>query len=101
MAFQKTLKLRNGITGTYVRLVAWRWDRLTREASGLLALYEDATKEEPMVPLLAHVRLSGTKFDQAQAATANSSQAAQLYLAAKTEVICDLGPTVFSDAEDV
>ena len=33
MAFQKSLTLPSGVSGNYIRLIAYRWDRNAREAN--------------------------------------------------------------------
>lgn len=108
MAFQKTLTLPSGVAGNYSRLTTYRWDRASREAVALFALYLDAAAassgKQPLTPWIAKLRLTGDKFDQylSNAELADHDVIAQLYAAAKNEpVVCDFGADVFADALDV
>ncbi|MCX6952734.1 MAG: hypothetical protein NTV51_11300 [Verrucomicrobia bacterium] len=124
MAFQKTLALPTGVSGDYFRITSFRWDRNgAREASAAFALFKDAATAvagQPLVPIVAKLRLSGTGFDDylspSALAAAEGDVIAQLYLAAKdacdayaadgevnleAQVICDYGAGVFADAESV
>ena len=108
MALQKTLTLPSGVAGNYSRLVTYRWDRSTREAVALFALYLDAAAagsgKQPVTPWIAKLRLTGDKFDLYLSNTAleDHDVIAQLYTAAKAEpVASDFGDNVFSDATDV
>jgi len=108
MALQKTLTLPSGVSGNYSRLVTYRWDRATREAVALFALYLDASAaaagKQPLTPWIAKLRLTGDKFDLylSNAALEDHDVIAQLYTAAKAEpVVSDFGSDVFADAIDV
>lgn len=108
MAFQKTFTLPSGVSGNYTRLITYRWDRSVREAVALFALYVDASAassgKQPLTPFIAKLRLEGSKFDQylANATLQNHEPIAQLYEAAKAELIaCDFGSNAFADAADV
>lgn len=108
MALQKTIILPSGVSGNYVRLITYRWDRATREAVALFGLYVNAAAaqsgKDTLSPFVAKLRLTGAKFDaylggpEARAGNA----VGQLYAAAKAEpVISDAGSDVFSNAQDV
>lgn len=108
MALQKTITLPSGVSGNYVRLITYRWDRATREAVALFGLYVNAaaaeTGKDTLTPFIAKLRLTGEKFDQylgnADARAGNA--VGLLYAAAKAEpVISDAGADVFSNAQDV
>jgi hypothetical protein len=109
MAFQINISLASGVSGNYVRVSQFRWDRATKEASALFALYKDAANAatgQPLVPIVAKLRLHGAKFDTylspAALAESDNDAVAQLYVAAKAEpVISDHGATIFADAIDV
>lgn len=108
MAFQKSFTLPSGISGNYTRLITYRWDRNTREAVALFALFVDSTAahagKQSLTPFIAKLRLEAEAFDRYLSNTAleNTDVLAQLYLAAKTEqVISDFGPDAFADAQDV
>lgn len=108
MALQKTLTLPSGVAGNYSRLITYRWDRATREAVALFALYLDAAAassgKQPLTPWIAKLRLNGAKFDQylSNATLEDHDVIAQLYAAAKAEpVASDFGDNVFADAIDV
>jgi hypothetical protein len=107
MAFIKTLTLPSGASGNYTRLITYRWDRTTKEALALFALYSSkdfaAQGKPPFTQFIAKLRLERAKFDQylSNDALTNADVLAQLYLAAKTEpVISDFGSDVFSDAQE-
>lgn len=108
MAFQKSFTLQSGVTGNYTRLITYRWDRQTREALALFALFLDANAaqggKQSLTPFIAKLRLDGAKFDQylSNAVLETSDVISQLYLAAKAEpVISDFGSDAFADAQDV
>lgn len=108
MALAKSFTLNSGATGDYTRLVTFRWDRSTREAVALFALYVSAAAaqsgKEPLSPFVAKLRLTGDKFDQylGNPALAQADVVAQLYVAAKAEPLaCDFGADAFADAADV
>lgn len=108
MALSKTINLPSGVSGNYIRLTSYRWDRTTREASAMFSLYLDASKgadlgAQPLVPIVSKLRLVGDKFDHylGPAALELSDVLAQLYLAAKVEPgISDYGADVLADAAD-
>ena len=68
MALAKSFSLNSGASGDYTRLVTFRWDRSTREAVALFALYVNASAaqsgKEPLSPFVAKLRLTGDKFTQ-------------------------------------
>lgn len=108
MALQKTFTLPSGVSGNYIRLIANRWDRSTREGVAWFSLYVDAAAaqsgKQPLSPWIAKLWLTGAKFDQylAPGALNNSDVLAQFYAAAKAEPIsCDFGSNAFADAQDV
>lgn len=108
MAFQKQFTLASGVSGNYSRLITYRWDRATREAVALFALFVDAAAaqsgKQSLTPFIAKLRLTGDKFDEylGNAALADHDVIAQLYVAAKAEpVISDFGADAFADATDV
>jgi hypothetical protein len=108
MALEKSFTLPSGISGNYVRLVAHRWDRATRESSALFALYVDAATAQsgkaPLTPWIAKLWLRGDKFDQylSNAELTTPGILAQLYVAVKAEPIsCDFGENALADAVDV
>lgn len=93
MALQKTFTLPNNQNGSYIRIGAYRWDRVAKEASAELLLYTDATfaakaAAQPIC-LIARLRLVDAKFDQYLANSVLDGQSVtvvgQLYLAAKNE----------------
>lgn len=93
MAFRKSISLPNGARGEYIRLGAFTWDRLARQASAHLMLYADASHAScpsaaPLC-LIAKLRLAGAKFDAYLSNTVLDAGAAtivgQLYAAAKVE----------------
>ena len=107
MAFIKTLTLPSGAAGNYTRLITYRWDRTTKEALALFALYSSqesaAQGKPPFTQFIAKLRLERTKFDEylSNDSLTNGDVLAQLYLAAKTEpVISDFGSDVFWDAHE-
>lgn len=123
MALVKSISLPTGVTAEYFRMVAFSWDRSTREASAHFALFKDAATAangQPLVPVVAKLRLSAGKFDEylstGAMAAASGDVVAQLYLAAKaicaayavdpdTEqgtgyLVSDYGRDLFDDAED-
>lgn len=107
MAFAKSFTLNSGATGDYTRLITFRWDRSTREAVALFALYVSASTaaagKEPLSPFIAKLRLTGDKFDQylGNPALASADVVAQLYVAAKAEpVVSDFGADAFADAAE-
>ena len=93
MALQKTIALPSGVSGNYIRLTCYRWDRSSLEASAVFALYLDQAHAEAgaeyLVPVIAKMRLSGAKFTEylGAAALADNQVAAQLYEAAKVEAL--------------
>jgi hypothetical protein len=123
MALEKTINLPSGVSGNYHRMVAFTWERGTRQASAHFALYKDAATAiagEPLRPIVAKLRLSGEKFDEylsaAALAAADGDVVAQLYLAARAvsaayaaepatemaaHMVSDFGRDVYADAEDV
>ena len=110
MALQKTIALPSGVSGNYIRLTSYRWDRSTLEASAIFALYLDAAHasggSEYLVPVIAKLRLSGAKFTEylGSAALAENEIAAQLYAAAKAETLLaggGLTSVVLGDALNV
>lgn len=108
MALQKTFILPSGVSGSYIRLIAHRWDRQTREAVAWFALYVDAnaanTGKAPLTPWIAKLWLTGAKFDAylSNPELQSPGVLAQLYAAAKAESIsCDFGSNAFADAIDV
>lgn len=108
MAFQKTFTLSSGVSGNYTRLITYRWDRSTREAVALFALYVSAQAaqegKQALTPYIAKLRLSGAKFDQylGNSVLTDHDAIAQLYVAARAEpVSCDFGSDAFADALDV
>ncbi len=113
MALSKSITLPSGVTGSYIRISAFRWDRNAKEASVLFDLFLDAATaakagSTPVAPTVAKLRLVGTTA----AASGNLSQfdtyigaaavdVAQLYTAAKQEAaISDFGPTILHGAAD-
>ncbi|MBI5771927.1 MAG: hypothetical protein HZA93_29410 [Verrucomicrobia bacterium] len=123
MAFQKNLALPTGVSADYFRLTSFRWDRSAREASALFSLFKDAATAaagQPLVPVVAKLRLTAAEFDAFLGPTALAAAAddvvAQLYAAARetcedrhetgeptpgAELISDHGPDLFWDADDV
>lgn len=130
MALKKTIALPTGVSGTYFRLVGFRWDRDQREASAQFALFKDAATAatkgaRPLVPIAAKLRLYREAFDAylspAALNAARKDVVAQLYQAARetsqayeeraavdpkratdprAHVISDFGKGVFADAQD-
>jgi hypothetical protein len=100
MAFSKNITAR-GAQGGYLKLVAYRWDAIAREASATFALYVNkahadrclvaGSNERALVETAAKLRLSGDGFDEYLAAAALRSNAqsnggdvvGRLYQAAK------------------
>lgn len=108
MAFQKKLTLSSGVSGNYIRLTTYRWDRATREAVALFSLYLDSASaqagKQPLTPFVAKLRLEGAKFDSylGSAVLADHDAIERMYSAARVEpVSCDFGSHVFFDALDV
>jgi len=110
MALQKTIDLPSGVSGNYIRLTSYRWDRSTLEASAIFALYLDAAHAasgaDYLVPVIAKLRLSGDKFAEylSSAALADNEIAAQIYAAAKSETLLaggGLTSIILGDALDV
>lgn len=108
MALQKNLTLPSGVSGNYTRLITYRWDRGTKEAVALFALFVDSAAaqsgKQPLTPFIAKLRLTAAKFDQylGTAVLQDNDVLAQLYVAAKAEpVSSDFGSNVFADATDV
>ena len=110
MALQKTIALPSGISGNYVRLTSYRWDRSTLEASAIFALYLDASHalggSDYLVPVIAKLRLSGDTFTHylGAAALVDRDISAQLYYAAKNETLLaggGLSSISFDDSIDV
>ncbi len=111
MALSKGFSFRNGASGSYIRVTAYRWDRSTREARAILTLYQDAAyaasaPDLPLLPVLAKLDLTGAKFDQylGNAALADAGVLAQLYAAAKVETLLAGGGLTavnLADAVDV
>jgi hypothetical protein len=132
MAFAQPINTR-GVTGGYIRPVAWRMDDNARELSALFALYVDkahsdrckpsvdpAHRERPLVEIVAKLRVSGERYEQAfgsearvAAAAAGVDIVAMLYDAAQAisreqrrtgredpeaHVICDHGGDIFAGA---
>jgi len=106
MALQKTIALPSGVSGNYIRLTSYRWDRSTLEASAIFALYLDAAHAQAgadyLVPVIAKLRLSGDKFTQylGSTALADHQVAAQLYEAAKDETLLAGGGLTSIDLSD-
>ncbi|MES2692673.1 MAG: hypothetical protein V4773_04310 [Verrucomicrobiota bacterium] len=122
MAFIKSIALPTGVSGDYWRMVGFKWERGSREASAHFSLFKDAATAaagQPLVPIAAKLRLYGDKFDDylspTALAAAEQDVVAQLYQAAKdtceayaegeppttdpqAHVICDYGKGVFADA---
>jgi len=103
MAYNKRVQTR-GVEASYFRLIAFRWDAQTREASALFSLYVDkahsdrskpsvpaAERDRPLIDIAAKLRVSGDAFDQylspealqQGAANVGSDIVAHLYAAAK------------------
>lgn len=116
MALQKTIALPNGAAGNYIRVGAYTWDRVTREASAHLLLYASAAYADsaPKSPLclIAKVRLFGDKFDEYLSTAALDALVDagpdpvrdQLYAAAKAEPLIpggELTALSLADAVDV
>ena len=110
MALQKTIALPSGVSGNYIRLTSYRYDRSTLEASAIFALYLDAAHAQDgadyLVPVIAKLRLSDATFTQylGAAALADHQVAAQLYAAAKVETLLaggGLTSVTLDDAIDV
>lgn len=105
MAFQKTVTLPSGVSGNYHRLITYRWDRSTRDAVALFAVYVDYNAamagKQPLTPFVAKLRLTGVKFDEylANSVLENNDVIAQLYVAAEHEpVISDFGSDLYAEA---
>jgi hypothetical protein len=69
MALQKNITLPNGASGNYIRVGAYTWDRVRREASAHFALFTSAahataSPTAALCPVIAKVRLFGAKFDE-------------------------------------
>lgn len=110
MAFQKTISLPSGVSGNYIRVTSYRWDRYAKECSATLSLYLDATHAqgggEPLVAVIAKLRLSGWQFTEYLGALALAEHAAvaQIYAAARVEMLIAGGGITqisFADAQDV
>ena len=125
MALQKTIALPSNVSGNYLRIVAFQWDRASRTASAHFYLYKDAATaalvgSQPIwQPIAAKLRLSGDDFDAylGPAALAGAEDVlGQLYTAAKAislerhttgetrieaHIASDFGHDLFWDAEDV
>lgn len=107
MAFKKQISIPSGVSGQYIRVAAFRWDRAAREASVLFALYRDVQAAEeapdsPLVPVVAKLRLTGSAFAEHLGTAQPGNMLARIYQAARSEpIISDHGPDVFADAEDV
>lgn len=112
MALRKQTTLPNSVTGNYVRLTAYRWDRSTKEASAHFHLYASAAAAAaaPSSPLclIAVLRLSGAKFDEYLAPsildTLGRNAIQQLYLAVRNEPLIAGGGLTemrLDDAQDV
>lgn len=127
MAFIKPITTR-GVDASYIKLTAYRWDTLAREASALFALFVDRDhcerckrgEDQPLLPIVAKLRLAGAEFDTyvgnetlaESAANAGTDAVAHLYAAAKavslasrkvegmqpTHVVSDFGSDIFADA---
>lgn len=107
MAFIKTFTLNSGVSGNYTRMITYRWDRNTREATALFSLFVDSAAahdgKQPLTPFIAKLRLEGAKFDEylSNAVLESADVISQLYLAAKNEpVISDFGSDCFADAQE-
>lgn len=106
MALQKTIALPSGVSGNYIRLTCYRWDRASQEASAVFALYLDAAHAaagaEYLVPVIAKLRLSGAKFSEylGAAALEDHQVAEQLYEAAKVEPLLAGGGLTAMDLAD-
>lgn len=99
MALQSSVTLSNGVSGNYIRITGFWWDRLAKEASAHFCLYasQSYANSAPDMPLclVAKLRLNGDKFDQylssdALAALENPGQDPirdQLYSASKVEAL--------------
>lgn len=93
MALQKTITLRNGQSGNYIKLGPYFLDPLVKEASAQFMLHTDATHaaSAPDFPIcmIAKLRLQGAKFDEYLASAVLNAggvtTAAKLYTAAKAE----------------
>lgn len=114
MALQKSITLPTGATGNYIRIGAYTWDRMTREASAHLVLHTSAAQAaaRPDAPLciIAKVRLAGAKFDaylgNSILSDAGVNVLRKLYEAAKSEPLqpgggLTRGELSLSDAADV
>lgn len=78
MAFEKTVDLPTGVSGSYFRLEAFNWDRKRRELSAHFSLYKDANMAatgEPLAPIVAKFRMLGDEFDAKFAAGAVAQSA--------------------------
>jgi hypothetical protein len=109
MALQKITYLSSGVSGNYIRISAFRWDRTTREASAIFSLYKDQATAQaggsPLLPVLAKLRLGGAKFDTHLGNVALAGEAdmlALIYAAAQVEdCISDFGADVLKGAQVV
>lgn len=105
MAFQKTIDLPSGVSGNYIRVSAFRWDRAAREASVLFALYKDASTAaagQPLRESVAKLRLEGAVFDTWLGNASLGNALEQIYMAARAvPVISDFGAEIFAGAVDV
>lgn len=108
MAYQKTLTLPSGVSGNYLRLVSFSWDRNVREATAYFALFVDHAAAEngkaALTPWVAKLRLEGAIFDQylGNAALVGDDILGQLYVAAREQpVISDFGDDLFVSAISV
>jgi hypothetical protein len=114
MAFEKTITLNNGESGTYI-VLEHETRHLARTSKASFFLFKSAAyrASAPNEPLrgglrIAKLHLEGEKFDQyldaavLAAVESGDPVRAQLYAAAKAEgVISDWGADVFADATDV
>jgi hypothetical protein len=108
MALQKNINLPNSTGGNYIRLGAYRWDRITRECSAHFQLFVSAAAAEaaPKSPicLIGVLRLSGAKFDEYLSNRVLEGEgvtvASQLYLAAKSEPVIAGGELATVDLSD-
>jgi hypothetical protein len=105
MAFKISIPLSSGVSGDYIRISAFRWDRNAREASVIFSLYRDAATAaagQPLVPTVAKLRLTGAKFDEHLGGANPGNMLAKIYQAARAEpLVSDHGAALFTAAEDV
>lgn len=106
MALKKNMvRESDGVSGSYIRLTSYRWDRIAREASAVFSLY-DPPRTAPCIPVVAKLRLFGERFDywlSSQSLAKNENDVvAVLYQAAKVEPLwSNFGAFAFDGAEDV